>query len=1103
MSAEMARRTADEISMFLTETLSELLDIATDDVALSEPFSSFGLTSAVALVFVGKISTWMGKPLPPDLPWEYPTVHALAEGLAAAQDSPGSLTQDSAEREPVASEPVRPHTGQEPVAIIGIGCAYAGVRGPEKLWETLWHGKELVGKAPRGRYDWPRADAAADPTDERRRPWFGSFLDDPYAFDANYFGISDAEAAVMDPQQRLLAETVADAFEDAGVPIERLAGTATGTFVGITAGEYARGIGADPHAGLPIAAVTGNAASIAANRLAYLYDLRGPSVSVDTACSSSLVALHLALRSLHDGDCDAAVVGGVNLTLDPHITESLADAGMLAADGRCKTFDDRADGYVRGEGSAAVVLKPLAQAQRDGDRVYAVLLGSAVNQDGRTNGLTAPSYQSQVDVLRKAYRRAGVDPNEVQYVEAHGTGTILGDAIEARALGTVFAAHRTGEREFLVGSAKTVVGHLEAAAGITGLVKTALALHHGQVPANLNFESPSKHIAFADLPFDVPTTSREWPAHGGRALAGVSSFGFGGTNAHAVLTGPPVAATRTQPPVQPEKPYLVSISGRSEQSTLALVDGWLELLRDGAAPPVATLAQTSTARRAQHPFRVAVPARDHADLADQLTAIAAGSVPLGAAVGRVPRSGPGQVGFVFTGQGNQWVGMGRKLIRQQPVFRDALLAVDRELRIELGWSTFAVLDRGGDAEALADTGTAQPVLFALQVALAALWRSWGITPAAVVGHSVGEIAAAHVSGALELRTAAQIIAARAKATARLRDNGCMAVVNLPAAELELPPRVHLAGTNGPKWTLISGQTAAVDAFLARLDAEQVMTRRLPGRYAFHSPLMLDCLPEFVADMPCIEPRSGGVAFYSTVTGERIDGTRLNGLYWSDQVIQPVRFADAIGAMIEANVTSFIEIGPHPALNGMLKSLLRQHDRPGIAVPSLVRDIDDLSVLLAAVGELHVRGHEIDWAGVDPVQRPRARLPLYPYDRKSYRVVDGAPSVEAAPVTRATELFAADVDYVAPRTEYEQVVAEMWAELLGLEQVGVFENFFRIGGHSLAATQFVRRLRELFEIEFALRRMLLEPTVAQVAAALEELMVEQADALLETAHELTS
>ncbi|WP_084655391.1 type I polyketide synthase [Nocardia altamirensis] len=1099
--SEIARRTADEISLFLTETLSELLDIATDDVAVGEPFSSFGLTSAVALVFVGKISTYIGKPLPPDLPWEYPTVHALAEGLAAVQDSTEPV---AANVEPdVELLPARVTTTQEPVAIIGIGCAYGALRGPTQLWETLWHGRELVGEAPQDRHDWP--PSGDQPAEKEKRSWFGSFLDDPYAFDANYFGIADGEAAAMDPQHRLLAETVADAFEDAGVPVERLAGTATGAFVGITAGDYARGMGDAAASGMPIAAVTGNASSIAANRLSYLYDLRGPSVSVDTACSSSLVALHLALRSLHDGDCEIAVVGGVNLTLDPRVTEALAGAGMMATDGRCKTFDDRADGYVRGEGSAAVVLKPLAQAEKDGDRVYAVLLGSAVNQDGRTNGLTAPSYQSQVDVLRRAYRRAGVKPADVQYIEAHGTGTILGDAIEARALGTVFAEHRAADDKFLVGSAKTVVGHLEAAAGLTGVVKTALALHHRQVPANLNFEWPSQHIAFDELPFGVPTENQPWPDHAGRRLAGVSSFGFGGTNAHAVLTGVAGAAVPAASAAQVEKPYLVTISGRNEQSTLALVDSWVDMLRDGSAAPIAELAQTSSARRAQHPYRVAVPARTHEDLAEQLTAISGGSLPLGAAAGRVPRSGAGKVAFVFTGQGNQWVGMGRKLIRHQPIFRDALLAVDRELRIALGWSTFAVLDRGRDAEALADTGTAQPVLFALQVALAKLWQSWGIVPSAVVGHSVGEVAAAHVCGAIDLRTAAQLIATRAKATARLRDNGCMAVVNVPAAELELPQRVYLAGSNGPKWTLVSGNTGAVDALLAKLDSEQVMTRRLPGRYAFHSPLMRDCLPEFAADMPCIQPEEGSIPFYSTVTGGRIDGAHLNGLYWTDQVVRPVLFAEAVGAMIDANISSFVEVGPHPALNGMLKSLLRHHDRAGVAVPSLVRDVDDLSVMLAALGELHVRGHEVRWSGVDTVQRPQARLPLYPYDRKSYRVIDGAPHVTAAPVARATtELFTADVDYVAPRTEYEQVVAEMWAELLGLEQVGVFENFFRIGGHSLAATQFVRRLRELFEIEFALRLMLQEPTVAQVATVLEALMIEQADAaLLESAHELTS
>ncbi|MFI9502942.1 beta-ketoacyl synthase N-terminal-like domain-containing protein [Nocardia sp. NPDC052566] len=1098
MSGENARRTVDEIKTFITHTLGDLLDLSAEEIAFDEPFLSLGLTSATALVFVGIVSAWLGKPQPADLLWQYPTVKALADGLSAAQVTDGAAHQDGAA---ATIEQPRAPGGQEPVAIIGIGCAFPGLRGPGQLWDALRHGRELVGAAPSARLDWP--PSAGPRSTPERGPVFGSFLDDPYAFDANYFGIADAEAACMDPQHRLLAETVADAFDDAGLPVSRLAGTATGAFIGISAGDYARGVDTAGHIGMDIAAVTGNAASIAANRLSYLYDLRGPSISVDTACSSSLVATHLALRSLHDGDCDLAVVGGVNLTLDPRITESLTAAGMLAADGRCKTFDDRADGYVRGEGSAAVVLKPLAHAERDGDRVYAVLLGSAVNQDGRTNGLTAPSFQSQTELLRRACLRAGVDPAEVQYVEAHGTGTALGDAIEARALGAVFAENRGGDDRFLVGSAKTMLGHLEAAAGITGLIKTALALHHGGLPANLNFESPNRHIDFADLRFDVVTEHREWPQ--GRKLAGVSSFGFGGTNAHAVLTAAQPAARRAPVAVSDERPYLVGISGRSEHATLAQVDSWIELLGAPNPPSMAELARTSMVRRTQHSCRIAVVADDHAGLATQLATIAGGTLPLGAAAGRVPRGGPGKVGFVFTGQGNQWLGMGRKLIRYQPAFRNALQAVDRELRPVLGWSPFAAIDRGQDAEALADTGVAQPIIFALQVALAAMWRGLGIVPDAVVGHSVGEVAAAHVCGAIDLPTAARVIAARAQATARLRDNGCMAVVNLPAEELgSLPSGVYLAGANGPRWTLLSGAVAAIDGLLDRLANERVMTRRLPGHYAFHSPLMRESVPEFAAGMPCVQPGDGGIPFYSTVTGGLLDGSRLNAIYWTDQVVRPVAFADAVGAMIEANIGSFVEIGPHPALSGMLKNLLRHHDRAGIAVPSLVREVDDRAVLLAALGELHVRGHEVDWAALDPADRPLAGLPLYPFDRKSYRIAGAAPDIRAtAAPRRSTGLFAADAEFVAPRTEYERAVAEMWADMLGLEQVGVFENFFRIGGHSLLATQFVRSIRELFEIEFPLRRMLREPTVAQVAAVLEELMVEQADALMETAHELTS
>ncbi|MBF6327049.1 type I polyketide synthase [Nocardia transvalensis] len=1045
------------------------------------------------MIFVGRVSAWLGKSLPPTLPWEFPTVSAMADGLAS-----GAVDQVEPEAEPVVEAAPRTRGAQEPVAIIGIGCSVGDRRGPEQLWETLLQGRELVGAAPVHRGGGP----VGDTSEQRAR--FGSFVPDPYAFDAKYFGVSADEAAFMDPQHRVLAETVADALADAGLPADRLAGSATGMFVGISSGEHARNLGRTDQNGTSIAAVIGTASSIAANRLSYHYDLRGPSISVDTACSSSLVAVHMALRSLHDGDCDTAVVGGVQLTLEPQITDSLADAGMLSPDGRCKTFDDRADGYVRGEGSAAIVLKPLSQAERDGDRVYAVLLGSAVNQDGRTNGLTAPNYRAQVDVLRRAYQRAGVSPGDVQYIEAHGTGTALGDAVEARALSAVLADGR-GEQKALVGSVKTMVGHLEAAAGIMGLIKTALALHHEQVPANLNFDTPNKHLDFEQLPFQVAAQNTSWPAHEGRALAGVSSFGMGGTNAHVVLTaGPRPVRPAAAPAKAPEKPYLFTVSGRTEQAALASVDQWVELL--GTEVDLPALSYASTARSTHHPYRVAVVASGRDELRQRLEAVAAGSLPLGAAAGRVPRGGAGGVGFLFAGQGNQWLGMGRTLVKRQPVFRDTLMAVDRELRPLLGWSPFAIVDRGRDADELADTAVAQPVIFAVQIALAELWKSWGIIPDAVGGHSVGEVAAAVVSGALDRATGARIIAARARATAKVRGNGIMAVVNLPADELapQLPATVHIAGRNAPRWTLIGGDAEALEALLARLEQDSVLTRRLPGEHAFHTPAMQDCLAQFRAELPEFTPSAGQIPFFSTVTGGLLEGTALDSQYWLDEVVRPVAFADAVGAMIEAGANTFVEIGPHPVLGGMAKAILRHQDRSGIAVPSLARDLDDLTVLLSSAAELHVRGHELDWGAIDSATRPLVRLPLYPFDRSSYRVVDGAPHIEPAPASeRRTTLFDEDADFVAPRTEYEQFVAEMWAELLGLERIGVFENFFRIGGHSLLATRFARRVRELFDIEFPLRVMFEEPTVAKVAAALEELLVEQANALLENEHELTS
>jgi len=1082
-------RTRDQIFDFLVGLLAKRLGLRADSIDVHTPFADYGLSSSVAVVAVGELAAWLGRPLPPTLFWLHPTIDSMSSALASVQAVPS------------AAIPPPAAGGWLPAAVVGIGCRYAGVRGPAEFWSALLDGRDLVTPAAPERLVWPRNDAPVDR--DGRADWYGSFLSDPYAFDAAYFGISATEAARMDPQQRILAETTAHALDDAGLPADQLAGTETGVFVGISTSDYAR-----PRLGYPDIAMshtTGNAASIAANRLSYLYDLRGPSLSVDTACSSSLVALHLAARSLAAGECETAIVAGVGLTLDPFITDCLAEAGMMAADGRCKTFDAKADGYVRGEGCAVLVLKTATRAAEDRDRVYALLLGSAVTQDGRTNGLTAPSQQAQEDVVHKACRAAGVSPGTIQYVEAHGTGTTLGDPIEARALGTVLAADREPGQCCLVGSVKTNLGHLEAAAGITGMVKVALALHHGWIPQSLHFEQPSRLIPFDELPLRVVTRTMRWPEADGPRLAGVSSFGFGGTNAHAILSSAPGPSGPAPNGTDGERQYVVALSGRRENAVLALADRWLSLLGQPDCPSLPDLAYTSTARRTHHPVRIAITARNRAELSDRLGKLVSGSVPDAAAVGQQRPAGPDRIGFAFTGQGNQWLGMGRVLLRTEPVFRDALLRADKHLRRVLRWSPLAFIERGEDDGRLADTAVAQPTIFALQVALADLWRSWGIVPAAVVGHSVGQIAAAHVSGVLDLDTAARLVAARSTAMASCRGNGAMAVVRLPSADLagRLPDDVVVAAKNSPRWTLLSGQGEALAGLVAAAEQEGAHVQRLAGEYAFHSPWMRACLPAFRDAMPLLAPEQSKVPFYSALTGGPLDGPRLDAEYWIAEAVQPVAFADAIGAMVDEGLFTFVELGPHPALVTMVADVLRERGKAGTAVGSLRENLDDRGCMLDSLCTLYARGQNVDWAALHSGHRPPAPLPLYPFARDVYRIEPpkqspAADSVgqlhpglihhEAEKPDERSRLFGIRPDFVPPRTEFEQVVADMWGKLLGTDRVGALDDFFGIGGYSLLASQFVRQVRDLFDVELPLRRLMREPTVAGVASVFEEILI---------------
>ncbi|HMB08389.1 MAG TPA: beta-ketoacyl synthase N-terminal-like domain-containing protein, partial [Isosphaeraceae bacterium] len=757
---------ASAIARWLAERIARPLGVDPSRIDPRAPFASFGLGSLEAVNLAGELQDWLGRALTPTLAYEYPTIEALARHLAgeperAPEPSPASIG-DGAKR--------------GGIAIIGIGCRFPGAEGPEAFWELLKGGVDAIGAVPADRGDTESERARSHASIPRR----GGFLSRVDRFDADFFGIAPREAVGMDPQQRLLLEVAWEALEDAGLVPERLAGSPAGVFLGISTNDYGRLAGRGRRSGQDYL-LTGNAASIAANRLSYLFDLRGPSLAIDTACSSSLVAVHLACQSLRRGEATLALAGGVNLILAPEIGANFAKAGFLAPDGRCKAFDAQADGYVRGEGVGVVVLKPLARALADGDPVYAVIRGGAVNQDGRSNGLTAPNRQAQEEVLRASYRQAGVAPGQVQYVEAHGTGTFLGDPIEAKALGAVLAEGRAAGAPCALGSAKTNIGHLEAAAGVAGLIKVALALKHRAIPPSLHFRAPNPHVPFDALPLRVATELAPWPEVDGPALAGVSSFGFGGTNAHVVLEGAPAEPDLTKSEEGTDEVRLLPLSARTPDALRALAGSYRGVL---GHIPLDDLAYSAGVRRSHHEHRLALVARSREDMLAQIDAFLRGESRPGLAVGRAPSGRRPGFAFVFSGQGGHYVGMGRTLLDREPVFRAALEACDRELQAIAGWSLLHELTTDERALRFHDTGVIQPVLFALQVALAALWKSWGIVPHAVVGHSLGEAAAAHVAGALSLPDALRVVIHRARLMRRVAGRGRTAAVALMPDEAE-------------------------------------------------------------------------------------------------------------------------------------------------------------------------------------------------------------------------------------------------------------------------------------------------------------------------------
>jgi acyl transferase domain-containing protein/acyl-CoA synthetase (AMP-forming)/AMP-acid ligase II/acyl carrier protein len=1038
------------LEQHLQKLLVSLLHIDPSDFSARQPFGEMGLDSVTTLEMRHRIEVTLGLSCPPTLLWSYPTLDALTshlderiagsllreepEGtsqveqkgesddgrqwveqlsndevarLLAEQLPAGTLSLERrmllALRNRSAGQREEADTRREPIAVIGMACRFpGGATTPEALWALLCQQRDVITEVPGTRWD---IEAFYDPDPAapgKIASRWGGFLGQVDQFDPHFFGISPREATLMDPQQRLLLEVSWEALERAGQTAEQLSGSQTGIFFGMSTNDYLH-FQLTPSAISNAYVETGNKNSFAAGRLSYWLNLHGPNLTIDTACSSSLTALHLACQSLANDECQMALVGGVNLLLSPLSMMMTSRLHVLSPDGRCKVLDKQANGFVRSEGCGVVVLKPLSKALADGDPVLALVRGSAVNHDGCSTVLTAPNGLAQQAVIQQALANAQVVPGEIDYIEMHGTGTILGDPIEVDALTTVLSQSREPGQMCALGAIKTNIGHTEAAAGMAGFLKVVLALQHGEIPANLHFQQLNSHISLDQSSYVIPTSTLSWPdRQGKRRYAGVSSFGLSGTNAHAILEEAPFSASPIQAPL-PDT-YLLPLSARSPEALHALVRSYMTMFEEQADASLYDICYTASTRRVHYEQRVAVVGRSRAQLLQCLQSFEQGQPAAHVFAGQTAANQPRrEVVFVFAGQGAQYAGMGLHLLEQEPVFREQMQTCDRLFQQFVPWSLLAELAASPEHSRLQRTEIAQPVLFALQVSLAALWQSWGVVPTAVIGHSVGEVAAACVAGALSLSQALQLVALRGQLLQEAEGKGDMALVEVAASDLEslLSPwqgRVEIAARNSPTTTVLAGEPQALQEVIALVQQQGGFARSLQVGFASHCSQMAPYAARLQAALeqaPSWQPGPTRIPFFSTVWHQRVQGEVLDARYWGRNVAEPVGFAETMQVLLADGAPCLLEVSPHPVLRHALRQCLRasagpdgagergRSDLEGRVVGSLQRERAERETLLQSLGQLYSQGVEIAWSGVYRQRGQVVALPTYPFQRERF------------------------------------------------------------------------------------------------------------------------